>query len=464
MKNRETGETVKMSAYQVFRRMNGTQPDDYEYEKKEASAPASPPEHDNGWRYVSVDKSALIAEYDDSKLFRMPKGEYEGYCYFIPNTLLRENEERGTYRVSLPQGFTVNLLNRQAEKDEEKKIEMTADDYVEQVKGKTADDYTQYQKPSDSRKEAFSIMEKQLREKVPEEMLKRPNWVVVRTKENPDSGRLDKYLINPHTGKFAESDNPETWATFDEAAKFANENGGVTLAYALDGKDGICCIDLDQCYDEHGTASSLVEQVKQRTQGTYREISLSGKGCHFFGKTKGMDVRAFSKDRSSEFYQDTHFIAMTGNTMGGKELMDFDQMPIKEFLATHHDKRTVFTGAGKGVEGLSVMSDRDVVEKAMSSKGGDTFKALYQGQDLQNNHSNSDMSLMNRLAFWCNGDCEQMLRIFATSGLFREGKSPAYYEHTAIKAIRDTTSRFQPKIQAPVNNKPIGNGSGKGGK
>ena len=464
VKNRETEEKVTLSAYQVFQRMNNTQPIDYERQPQAESQSAAPPESDNGWRYVSVDKSAVIAKYDDSTLFRMPKGEYEQYCYYIPNSLLRENEEKGTIRVGIPQTFNVNLMNRNAEKEEERKIEMDADTYVEQVKGKTAQDYEQYQKPSDSRKEAFSIMEKQLREKVPEEMLKRPNWVVVRTKENPDSGRLDKYLINPHTGKFAESDNPETWGTFDEAAKFANENGGVTLAYALDGKDGICCIDLDQCYDEHGTASALVEQVKQRTQGTYREISLSGKGCHFFGKTKGMDVRAFSKDRSSEFYQDTHFIAMTGNTMGGKELMDFDQMPIKEFLATHHNKRSVLTGAGKGVEGLSVMSDRDVVEKAMSSKGGDTFKALYQGQDLQNNHSNSDMSLMNRLAFWCNGDCEQMLRIFATSGLYRGGKSPSYYEHTAIKAIRDTTNRFVPKTQAPVNNKPIGNGSGKGGK
>ena len=110
------------------------------------------------------------------------------------------------------------------------------------------------------------------------------------------------------------------------------------------------------------------------------------------------------------------------------------------------------------------MSDRDVVEKAIASKGGDTFKALYNGQDLQGNHSNSDMSLMNRLAFWCNGDKEQMLRIFATSGLYREGKSPDYYEGTAIKAIRDTTSRFHPNTQAPVGGKPVGNGSGKGGK
>ena len=71
---------------------------------------------------------------------------------------------------------------------------------------------------------------------------------------------------------------------------------------------------------------------------------------------------------------------------------------------------------------------------------------------------------MNRLAFWCNGDKEQMLRIFATSGLYRENKSPDYYEGTAIKAIRDTSSRFQPKAPTSAGNKPVGNDSGKEGK
>ena len=52
------------------------------------------------------------------------------------------------------------------------------------------------------------------------------------------------------------------------------------------------------------------------------------------------------------------------------------------------------------------------------------------------------MSLMNRLAFWCNGDKEQMLRIFATSGLYRPEKSPDYYEGTAIKAIYDNSARY----------------------
>ena len=111
------------------------------------------------------------------------------------------------------------------------------------------------------------------------------------------------------------------------------------------------------------------------------------------------------------------------------------------------------------------MTDRDVVEKAMKSKGGETFKALYEGQDLQNNHSNSDMSLMNRLAFWCNGDKEQMLRIFATSRLYRPNKSSSYYEGTVVKAIRDTTQRFQPSQNISSTPKPVsGNSSGKGGK
>jgi primase-polymerase (primpol)-like protein len=136
---------------------------------------------------------------------------------------------------------------------------------------------------------------------------------------------------------------------------------------------------------------------------------------------------------------------------------------MKSLIERKCEKRTAWNGVGAGVEGLSMMSDRDIVEKACKSKHGDTFKALYNGQDLQNNHSNSDMSLMNRLAFWCNGDKEQMLRIFATSGLYRPDKSPDYYEGTAIKAIKDTANRFQQNAQNTYKPKPpVNNSSGNG--
>ena len=464
VKNKETEESEKLSAYQLFKIINDTKESDYERVKAENNNSQPQKEKgDNNWEYVSVDKTAVIAEYDDKTLFRMPNGRFEGYCYYLPNGLLRENKEKGTYRAALPKDFTVILNNRSAEKEEEKKIELSAIEFVEQVKGKTENDYEQYRKPSANKVNKFADAEQRLRDNVPEEMKARPNWVVVRTKENADTGRLEKYLIDVHTDKFAESDNPETWSDFDTACEYARENGGVALAYALDGKDGICCIDLDHCIDEKGNPSEIIADLIDKTRGSFAEKSVSGKGVHIFGKTKGMDVRAFSKDGKSEFYQKSHFITMTGDVMLKAELKDFDSLPVKDYLYDKHERRTELKGKGQGIAGLSIMTDRDVVEKAISSKGGETFKALYNGQDLQNNHSNSDMSLMNRLAFWCNGDKEQMLRIFATSGLFRENKSLDYYEGTAIKAIRDTTNRFQPKEQTPVN-KSFSNNSDKGGK
>ena len=110
------------------------------------------------------------------------------------------------------------------------------------------------------------------------------------------------------------------------------------------------------------------------------------------------------------------------------------------------------------------MSDRDVVETACSAKNGVTFTAYYEGQDLKHNHSNSDMALMTYLAFWCNGDVDQMLRINATSGLYRPEKSPEYYEHTAMKAVRENAERFQPKREQKSYKPRPANGADKGGK
>lgn len=213
---------------------------------------------------------------------------------------------------------------------------------------------------------------------------------------------------------------------------------------------------------ENGDFSELAVKAFQTSDKTYCEKSVSGNGLHIFGKTNGMDLRTFSKDGDLEFYQNAHFIALTGDYYGSSELASFDTPAMKNLLESKCARRTEWNGVGKGVEGLSSMLDRDVVDKACSSKHGKTFKALYDGQDLQNNRSNSDMSLMNRLAFWCNGDKEQMLRIFATSGLYRPEKPASYYEGTAIKAVRDTVSRLTQTQSAP---KPMtGNQSGKDGK
>lgn len=407
---------------------------------------------DKKWTTVEVSENAVIVNKEKSTVFKMPKGEYAGFVYYIPSGMVRKDENGLSLRI--PEDFVIHL------KDGDKSKDLTAQEFTAAIEGKTEADYESvYRKPSEEAQKQFEKVEGQLRKNVPEEMLNKPNWVVVRTRANEDTGRLDKFLINPHTGKFAESDNPETWADFDTACKYAKENGGVCLAYALDGKDGIACIDLDGCMAENGDFSDIAQKAFIAASGSYAEKSVSGKGLHLFGKTKGADLRSFSKDKTMEYYQGGHFIAMTGDNFGSSELRSFDTPMMQTVLQSKLERRTEWKHTGEGVEGLSSMDDREMLDKAFKAKNGDTVKKLYNGEDLRGNHSNSDMSLMNYLAFWSNHDIDQMLRVFSTSGLYRADKPQSYYEHTAIKAVKGTPCYTPPKAS---NNKPSGNGSGNG--
>ena len=454
---RKGEEKIELTAKQFTDAIAGK--NDYKREPTALDEYREQSDDEKKWSTVQISENAVIANYENSTLFKMPKGENAGFVYYIPSGMVRK-EDDGLY-LRVPEDFIAHL------KDGENKKDLSAQEFIAAIDGKTDEDYESvYRAPSEETKAQFAKVERNLRANVPEEMLKKPNWVVVRTRENKDTGRLDKFLINPHTGKFAESDNPETWADFDTACKYAKEQGGVCLAYALDGKDGIACIDLDGCMQENGDFSDIAQKAFIAASGSYAEKSVSGKGLHIFGKTKGADLRSFSKDKTMEYYQGGHFIAMTGDDYGSSELKSFDTPEMKTVLESKLEKRTEWKHTGEGVEGLSSMDDREMLEKAFKAKNGDTVKKLYNGEDLRGNHSNSDMSLMNYLAFWSNHDIDQMLRVFATSGLYRADKPQSYYEHTAIKAVKGTPVYNPPKASNAGNNKPSGNGSGsgKGGK
>ena len=442
--SRDETREATLTAYDFNRLCNNTTAEDYKQAQAE-SAPGS--ETPSDWNYVSVPEKARIAGFDDSTLFKMPDGEYQDYTYFIPNKCVKENTEKGTIRLNLHNDYTVRLIDNTGK--EKKTVDLSAKAFCAAIRGKDENAYGEnYKKPSLEAEIAVEQREKALRAAVPDEMKQRTNWVVVKTWWNAKKGRYAKRPIDCNTGGYAESDNPETWTTFDNALKYLKEKGGTTIAYALDGKDKIACLDFDECYDENRLPNETVKEALSKCGATYTEHSLSGEGFHILGKTNGMDLRTFSKDGSLEFYQKDHFISLTGNGTVYTKLESFDTPEMKEFLSRKCDKREEWKDVCKGVNGLSTMTDRDVVEKASNAKNGDKFKRLYAGEDLQNNHSNSDMSLMHLLAYWCNGDKEQMLRIFATSGLFRPNKSPDYYECTAIKALRSmpVKSTYTPTI------------------
>ena len=90
----------------------------------------------------------------------------------------------------------------------------------------------------------------------------------------------------------------------------------------------------------------------------------------------------------------------------------------------------------RGVESLTRMGDRDVVERAGKTKNGEKFIQLYNGVSILGDEEKDERSLMSRIAMFCNGDKEQLLRIFKSSGQFRDEKPNSFYEQMADQSLK----------------------------
>lgn len=112
---------------------------------------------------------------------------------------------------------------------------------------------------------------------------------------------------------------------------------------------------------------------------------------------------------------------------------------------------------GRGVESLTQMSDRDVVERASKAKNGEKFSQLYGGVDVLGNADKSSRSLMTRLAMFCK-DKDQMIRIFRSSGFFDDSKPNSFYMQLAddsldfVNRIKTSASENTPVAMKTVKN------------
>lgn len=114
---------------------------------------------------------------------------------------------------------------------------------------------------------------------------------------------------------------------------------------------------------------------------------------------------------------------------------------------------------GRGIDSLTHLSDRDVVERARATKSGEKFDTLYNGGSLLGSEAKDERSLLSRLAMFTGNDEEQLLRIFRSSGQYRDDKPNAYYEKMAKEQIEFVANLRGKPQGAPSHNF----GSDKGG-
>lgn len=113
--------------------------------------------------------------------------------------------------------------------------------------------------------------------------------------------------------------------------------------------------------------------------------------------------------------------------------------------------------AGRGIDSLTHLSDRDVVERARATRSGEKFDTLYNGGSLLGSEAKDERSLLSRLAMFT-GDEEQIMRILKSSGQYRDEKPNAYYQQLIKDEIKFIEGLKGKHTSVPVRS----SGSGKG--
>ena len=145
-----------------------------------------------------------------------------------------------------------------------------------------------------------------------------------------------------------------------------------------------------------------------------------------------------------------------------KNLYELQDKIYKKYPEEIRKQELLIERIGKDLEMLKTRrpADPEAFEISVNGTIYTDKKEGGNGEDLRHNHSNSDMSLMNYLAFYSGGNVEQMTRILATSGLYRPDKPASYYEYTAIKAAKDTP-HYTPPRASNAAPKAVSGGNGK---
>ena len=275
------------------------------------------------------------------------------------------------------------------------------------------------------------------------------NW-----KYETRNSNLSKVPYNPHTMNKASVNNLNTFTDFSSVINALDYYDGIGIR--VDGK--IIAIDLDHCIEE-GKICSWAEEIISHFSNTYVEISPSGKGLRII--LLAPDNYLYDKDKyyikknNVEVYvarATNRFVTLTGNAIRKTDVVeniDGFQWLIDTYMKRPISNLSIFTNEHRE----SYLTDESVIQKAMSSKQGKRFNKLWNGDTSDYpSHSESDLALISILAFYCNGNKEQIDRLYRRSNLFRAKwdefrGNKTYGEITIDTALSGIKDFYSPIIQ-----------------
>lgn len=293
-------------------------------------------------------------------------------------------------------------------------------------------------------------------ETIPARLRQRPQWVCWHHIQR--DGKPTKCPFNARTGAMADSTDPNTWSTFEDAVaawQRTSQYEGVGFVFAAD--DPFCGVDLDDCIEE---ATGQMKPWGQRCidqLDSYSEISPSGTGIKAFvvARKPGARCKKAFEDGDVEMYDHDRFFTVTGRHLAGTPSVVNDRQEAVDdiyrrvFGESSPARPTVIASAPVESYGLT---DADIVEKASRSRrGGAKFASLWAGNWAGHfsSQSEADSSLVFTVAFYTK-DAAQIDRMFRGSGLMRskwdeKHGQRTYGQMTIDKALEKVTAQYRPR-------------------
>jgi putative DNA primase/helicase len=289
---------------------------------------------------------------------------------------------------------------------------------------------------------------------IPPELRKRDQWVVWRYEDR--GGKQTKVPYRPaEPSRRAAADDPSTWASFEQAARAAENDGVAGIGYVFAADDPFCGIDLDGCRDPETERLESWAGAIVTALNSYTEASPSRAGVHVLIRA-GLDGGRNRKG-PVEMYDRERFFCVTGEHVRGTPT---EILPRQAEL--DEVRGQVFPPpADNGLPAPSTpvdLDDTELLQRAMTARNGASFERLWNGE--QNGHpsgSEADLALCGMLAFWTGGDPSRIDTLFRRSGLMREKWERAdYRERTIATAVAGRTEFYSPRFTVPENLRKAG--------
>lgn len=294
-------------------------------------------------------------------------------------------------------------------------------------------------------------------EKIPSYLKEHASWCNFRYENR--KGNKTKVPYNPTTGYKAFVNKPETFTDFNTAVSALKDYDG--LGIRVDGKT--IAIDLDHCIEDEKLTKQAADIVSH-FRNTYIEKSPSGTGLRiilFVAEDYVYDKNTYYiKNGNIEVYvagATNRFVTITGDVYLENEICE--NMDSLEWLLNKYMKRKIPKKSSEElqVHRESYLTDDSVLAKAMTSKQGEKFRKLWNGDssDYPSN-SEADLGLISILAFYCNGNREQVDRLYRQSALARSKwdevhGNKTYGEMTIDTALSGMKNFYSPIVPSPAS-------------